>query len=379
MYISVPKETTHGETRVALTPSIIKRLKSTFEGIEIHVEFEAGKAAHIADEAFIEAGAKMVSTKEAFMGDIIAKVTPPSEKEAKMMRKGALLLGNLNPFASEKLFETLAKENVNALAMERIPRISRAQAMDTLSSQAGIAGYLAALQGATHLNKFFPMMMTAAGSSKPAKVIILGVGVAGLQAIATAKRLGASVEAFDIRPETAEQVESLGAKFITLDIGEAGQSEGGYAKELSEEGKKKQQSALQDYLKKADVVITTAQIPGRPAPTLVTEEAVKGMAAGSVIVDMGTGGYNASHNIKGGNCPLSEADKVVEKHGVILVGHTNYPAMMPSDASNFFAANIMNLLKLLITKSEAGEQVLNLNLEDEIIAKSLVVYAGETR
>lgn len=378
MLISVPKESRENEKRVALTPSIIKRLKSTFKDIEIAVEKNAGKAAHFLDKEYESAGAKLVTAKQAFSGDIIVKVTPPTKKEAKNLKKSTLLIGNLDPFASEPLFKQLSEDNVNALSMERIPRISRAQAMDTLSSQAGIGGYLAALQGAQHLNKFFPLMMTAAGSSKPAKVIVLGVGVAGLQAIATAKRLGASVEAFDIRPETAEQVESLGAKFITLDIGEDGSGEGGYAKELSEEGKKKQQAALQEYLTKADVVITTAQIPGRPAPILVTKEAVNNMRPGSVIVDMAAGGYNATHGVAGGNCPLTKADEVTEVNDVILVGHTNYPSMMAGDASNFFAANVMNLLKLLL-KNEDNVTTLNINLEDEIIDKSLSVYEGTVR
>lgn len=372
--ISVPKETKKGETRVAATPESISRFMKKYKDVEFHVEKGAGLGANFTDAEYEAAGAKLVTTKQAFSGDVVLKVTAPTESEANNLKKASLLIGNLDPFTNEKLFKSLAKANVNAIACERIPRISRAQAMDTLSSQANIGGYRAVLEAAEHYDRFMPVMMTAAGSSKPAKVIILGVGVAGLQAIATAKRLGASVSAFDVRPEVKEQVESLGAKFLDLGLEESGAGEGGYAKELSEEGKKKQQEALQEALKKADIVITTAQIPGRPAPILVTEEAVKGMAPGSIIVDMAAGGYNLANGIKGGNCPLSKADEVVEVNGVKIVGETNYASLMPKDASSFFAKNLTNLLALLV---EEGE--LKINLEDEIIEKSLVAYDGEVK
>ena len=376
--ISVPKETKKGETRVAATPESISRFLKKYKDVEFLVEKGAGLGANFTDAEYEAVGAKLGSTKQAFAGDVVLKVTAPTESEAKGMNKGSLLIGNLDPSANEKVFKTLAKQNVHAIACERIPRISRAQAMDTLSSQANIGGYRSVLEAAEHYDRFMPVMMTAAGSSKPAKVIVLGVGVAGLQAIATARRLGASVSAFDVRPEVKEQVESLGAKFLDLGLEESGSGEGGYAKELSEEGKKKQQEALQEALKKADIVITTAQIPGRPAPVLVTEDAVKGMAPGSVIIDMAAGGYNAANGVKGGNCPLSKADEVVEVGGVKIVGHTNYAAFMPKDASAFFAKNLTNLLALLVDVKEDSAS-LNINLEDEIVAKSLVVYEGEVK
>jgi NAD(P) transhydrogenase subunit alpha len=241
--------------------------------------------------------------------------------------------------------------------------------MDVLSSQANFAGYRAVIEAAAHFGRFFPTMMTAAGSSKPAKAIILGAGVAGLQAIAVARRMGANVEAFDVRPEVKEQIQSLGAKFIEIDIGESGAGAGGYAKELSPEAKAKQQKGLTERLKKADVVICTAQIPGRPAPVLVTEEAVQGMAPGSVIVDLAAA--------SGGNCPLSEADKIVVKHGVTLIGITNFPALVPSDASNFYARNLINLLFLVIKPGDTP--TLNLDLQDEIIAAALATQGGAVR
>lgn len=378
MQISIPKETKAGEKRVAATPESIQRFARKFKGLEFAVEKGAGLSANFTDAEYEAAGAKLVTTKQAFAGELVLKVNAPTSEETKNLKKGSLLIGNLDPFANEKLFKDLAKANVNAISCERIPRISRAQAMDTLSSQANIGGYRAVLEAVAHYDRFMPVMMTAAGSSKPAKVVVLGVGVAGLQAIATARRLGASVSAFDVRPEVAEQVESLGAKFLDLGLEESGSGEGGYAKELSEEGKKKQQEALQEALKKADIVITTAQIPGRPAPVLVTEDAVKGMGAGSVIIDMAAGGYNVANGVKGGNCPLSKADEVVCVDGVTIVGDTNYAAKMPKDASSFYAKNLTNLLVLLLEEKD-GKTELNINLEDEIVDKSLVVLNGETK
>jgi NAD(P) transhydrogenase subunit alpha len=251
--------------------------------------------------------------------------------------------------------------------MELIPRTSRAQSMDVLSSQAGIGGYRAVLEAASRYGRFFPMMMTSAGSAKACKFAVLGVGVAGLQAIATARKLGAMVEAYDVRKEVREQILSLGAKVIDLDVGEEGSGTGGYAKELSEEAKRKQQAALTERLKGFDVIVSTANIPGRKSPVLITEDAVKGMRPGSVIVDM------AAAN--GGNCPLTEADKIVIKHGVVLVGITNYPALVPSDASHFYAQNLVNLLDILWTKKE-GSASQELNLTDDIVAASLVTHKG---
>jgi NAD(P) transhydrogenase subunit alpha len=285
------------------------------------------------------------------------------------MKKGSLLLSHIEPFNNDGCMEKLAEAGVNAMGLELIPRISRAQSMDVLSSQANIAGYRAVIEAASHFGKFFPTLMTSAGSAKAAKVIVLGVGVAGLQAIATARRLGGNVEAFDVRPEVKEQVQSLGAKFIDIDLGEDGSGSGGYAKELTEEAKAKQQAALQEKLKKADIVITTALIPGRPAPLLVTEEAVKGMAPGSVIVDM------AAAN--GGNCALTEKNQTAVKHDVILIGNTNLLANMPGDASNFYGRNLINLLALIIKAEEPP--VINLDLEDEIIATALVTHEGSVR
>ncbi|MBI1362532.1 MAG: Re/Si-specific NAD(P)(+) transhydrogenase subunit alpha [Proteobacteria bacterium] len=370
MKIGVLKQTAAGETRVAMTPDSIKRLMDKCPGVEIVVEKGAGDGAFIADDAFKGVGAKVGTTKQAWEADVVLTIHPPKEAEVKNLKKGALLIGLLDPHGSAKLFAALAKAGVNAASLELIPRTSRAQAMDVLSSQANIGGYRAVLEAATHLPKFFPMMMTAAGSAKAAKVIVLGAGVAGLQAIATARRLGAIVEAFDVRPEVKEQIESLGAKFIDIDLGETGAGSGGYAKELSADAKKKQQAALQERLKGADAVITTALIPGRPAPVLVTADTVKGMVSGSVIVDM------AAAN--GGNCELSKANKVVVEHGVTIIGHTNYPAMMPRDASLFYGRNVLNLLQLLL-KVEGKASTLNLNLEDDIVAGCLAVHDGAVR
>jgi NAD(P) transhydrogenase subunit alpha len=250
----------------------------------------------------------------------------------------------------------MQRRGIRVIAMERIPRISRAQSMDALSSQSNIAGYRAMIEAASHFGRFVPLMMTSAGSAKPARVVILGAGVAGLQAIATARRLGADVYGYDVRPETREQIASLGAKPIDLDIGEAAAGEGGYAKELSEEGKARQQALLADELAKAHIIITTALIPCRPAPVLITEAVVERMREGSVIVDL------AAAN--GGNCPLTEADQVVIRHGVVLVGHTNYPAMMPSDASAFYAKNIVNLLDIMLDRSADGVSLKDLDADE---------------
>lgn len=377
MLITIPKEA-QGENRVAMTPDTAKRVLSKFKGVDIAVEKGAGLGAHISDDMYKQVGVQVVSREKSLSGDVVLTVNRLEKSEVKSLQKDSLLIGSLEPTTGEAIFKELAQKGVNAIATEMIPRISRAQAMDTLSSQANIAGYKAVLEATKHFNQFFPVMMTAAGSSKPAKVIILGVGVAGLQAIATAKRLGASVEAFDVRPEVAEQVQSLGAKFIDLGIEEDGSGEGGYAKELSEEGKKKQQAALQEYLKKADVVITTAQIPGRQAPVLITEDAVKGMRTGSVIIDMAAGGFNLANIVKGGNCPLTKADEVTVEHGVTIVGYTNYPSQVAGDASAFFSRNLLNLLPLLLTTDE-DKTSLNVHTEDEIIQKSLVVLDGEVK
>lgn len=369
MKIGVPRETQSGEARVAATPDSIKRLCNKVKGLEVQVETGAGEPAHFPDDTYSAVGAKLVDTKTAFGADIVLKIHRPTEKEIGYMHKGTVLLSFIEPFNNDGRMERLAQAGVETLGLELIPRISRAQSMDVLSSQANIAGYRAVIEAANHFGRFIPTMMTAAGSAKPAKVIVLGAGVAGLQAIATAKRMGGNVEAFDVRPEVKEQIESLGAKFIEIDIGEDGSGAGGYAKELTEEAKAKQQKGLTEKLKKADIVITTALIPGRPAPLLVTEEAIQGMAPGSVVVDL------AAAN--GGNCAFTEADKTIVKHDVIIIGTTNFLALMPSDASNFYARNLINLLDLIIKPGEPP--TLNLDLEDEIVAGALVTHNGEVR
>ncbi|MBI2711799.1 MAG: Re/Si-specific NAD(P)(+) transhydrogenase subunit alpha [Bdellovibrio sp.] len=368
MVIGIPKETGSGETRVAVSPEAVKKLVK--RGFRVWIEKSAGTKAGFPDEDFQMEGVEMVDAKTAFSAQIVAKILKPSFDEIGQMKKGSVLVSLIEPYKLDGTFEKLAQAGVEAFGMELIPRTSRAQAMDVLSSQAGIAGYRAVLEASTRYGRFFPLMMTSAGSAKPAKVMILGAGVAGLQAIATAKKLGALVEAYDVRAEVKEQIQSLGAKFVELDVGEEGSGTGGYAKELSEEGKKKQQALLTERLKKSDIIISTANIPGRKAPVLITEEAVKGMRAGSVIVDM------AAAN--GGNCPLSVADQVVVKHGVVFIGFTKYPAMVPADASNFYGHNVINLMDLIVQKKD-GAQSLNLNLEDDIIAAALVTHSGDIR
>jgi NAD(P) transhydrogenase subunit alpha len=364
--IGIPKEIRTGETRVAATPDSTKKLIK--KGFQVSIARGAGEAAHYLDEAYVAAGATLVDQDAALGSEIVLKVHKPTSAELLKMKKGALLLSHLEPYNADGTFEKLAEIGIDAIAMEWMPRTSRAQSMDVLSSQAGIAGYRAVLEGASRYGRFFPMMMTSAGSSKPCKFAVLGVGVAGLQAIATARRIGAQVEAYDVRKEVKEQILSLGAKVIEIDIGEEGSGTGGYAKELSEEAKKKQQAAMTERLKGFDIIVSTANIPGKKSPTLISEEAVKGMRPGSVIVDL------AAAN--GGNCPLTEADKIVVKHGVTLVGITNYPALVPSDASHFYSQNLVNLLDIVWKKTAEGKTETEINLADDIIAASLVVHKG---
>ncbi|MCG7873481.1 MAG: Re/Si-specific NAD(P)(+) transhydrogenase subunit alpha [Candidatus Thiodiazotropha lotti] len=355
MKIGLLKESVVGEHRVALSPDITKKLIA--KGFEVDVTEGAGENAHFSDALYSEAGAQIVSAADALKADILVRVRKPSADEVADLPNGAILISHIESCDQDETLKQILEKEVVFLAMERIPRISRAQAMDALSSQSNIAGYRAVIEAGAHYGRFLPLMMTSAGSAKPARLVVLGAGVAGLQAIATAKRLGAEVFAYDIRPETKEQIESLGAKAIELDIGESGSGEGGYAKELSDEAKAKQQQALADELSKAHIIITTALIPCRPAPTLVTEEVIKNMREGSVVIDL------AAAN--GGNCPLTEADEVVVKHGVTLVGHTNYPSMVPSDASAFYGGNIMNLLNIMVDKTDEGLVLKDLE-EDEI-------------
>ncbi|MCB2154618.1 Re/Si-specific NAD(P)(+) transhydrogenase subunit alpha [bacterium] len=369
MKVGVLKEIREGENRVAATPDSIKKLLP--KGVEVLVETGAGDHCSISDPLYEAAGAKVVSREEAAAADIVLKVQCPLEEELSLLKEGTLLITMIDPFGDgPDIMDKLAAAKVNCFGMELVPRITRAQVMDVLSSQANVGGYKAVLEAAHHYTKMFPMLMTAAGSVPPSKCMILGVGVAGLQAIATARRLGAQVEAFDVRPEVKEQILSLGAKFLELGIDESGSGSGGYAKELSEESKQKQKDALTRELARADIVITTALIPGRPAPELVTEEAVKNMKEGSVIVDMAAA--------RGGNCPLSEADKVVVKHGVTLIGHTNLPSMVPNHSSLFFARNLVSTLELFLKKEE-DKTTLTVDFEDEIVDAAMVCYDGKRR
>ena len=354
-----------GETRVAGTPETAKKYCTL--GCDVVVAAGAGAAAGFTDENYQAAGAESVNPVDALAADVILKVRRPDAGEIGSMKRGSALVGFLEPYDDDGTLARLAEAGVDGLSVEQIPRISRSQSMDALSSQANISGYRAVIEASAHYARFFPMMMTAAGSARPARVIVLGAGVAGLQAIATARRLGAEVEGFDVRPEVKEQIESLGAKAIDLDIGESGAGEGGYARELSTEAQARQKSALLEYLPKANIVITTAQIPGRAAPVLITPEALPRFKPGSVIVDLAAA--------SGGNCPLTEADRVVVKDGVTLVGHTNYPAMVPGDASAFYAKNLLNLLALLIDTGNGAQ--LKAYSDDEITAAALVTFNGE--
>jgi NAD(P) transhydrogenase subunit alpha len=370
MYIGVPVETLAGETRVALTPETAKKLAAL--GHTVRVQSGAGIAASVTDAAYAAAGAEIVDAAGAFGCDLVLKVRSPSDAEAALMRPGTTLVGMLNPFDAEGL-QRLAAAGLTSFALEAAPRSSRAQSMDVLSSQANIAGYKAVMMAADKYQRFFPMLMTAAGTVKAARVVILGVGVAGLQAIATAKRLGAVIEASDVRPSVKEQVESLGGKFIevsydTPEEKEAAVGVGGYAKPMPPSWLARQQIEVAKRVALADVVISTALIPGRAAPTLITEEMVKSMKPGSVIVDIAAGkGANG-----GGNCPLSEADKTVVKHGVTLIGETNLPALVAADASALYARNLLDFLKLVLTK----EGTLNVDMADDIVAACLVTQAG---
>ena len=373
MHIGVPAETLAGETRVAVTPETVKKLKS--QGHTVRVQSGAGLAASVTDEAYVAAGAEITDAAGALGSELVLKVRTPVDAEAAMMTPGATLVGMLNPFDAEGL-QRLAAAKLNAYALEAAPRTTRAQSMDVLSSQANIAGYKAVMMAADKYQRFFPMLMTAAGTVKAARVVILGVGVAGLQAIATAKRLGAVIEASDVRPSVKEQVESLGAKFIdvpyeTDEEKEAAVGVGGYAKPMPQSWLDRQKAEVAKRVAQADVVISTALIPGRAAPTLITEDMVKSMKPGSVIVDIAAGkGPNG-----GGNCPLSEADKTVVKHGVTLIGETNLPALVAADASSLYARNVLDFLKLILNK----EGALHIDLEDDIVAACLVTQGGEVR
>jgi NAD(P) transhydrogenase subunit alpha len=370
MQIGVPAETRSGEKRVAATPETVKKL--TAPGYhKVLVQSGAGVAASIPDSEFAASGASIVgSAAEVYaQSEIVLKVRGPEAPELAMMRKDGILVGLLAPQQVSQI-EAYAKHGLTAFAMELLPRISRAQSMDVLSSQANIGGYKAVIVAADTYQRFFPMLMTAAGTVKAARALVLGAGVAGLQAIATAKRLGCVIEAFDVRPAVKEQVASLGAKFVEVPLSEEekkqAETAGGYAREMSEDYKRRQAELIHERAIAADIVITTALIPGRPAPVLIKEDTVKAMKPGSVIVDMAVEA--------GGNCPLSELDKIVVKHGVNIIGISNLPALVAADASALYARNLFNFLSLML---DAKTGALNINREDEIIAGSLVCMNGE--
>ncbi|MDZ4661575.1 MAG: NAD(P) transhydrogenase subunit alpha, partial [Pseudomonadota bacterium] len=322
------------------------------------------------DDDFARVDCKTADKNTVLDCEIVAKINPPTTEEVSLLKPGTLFVSLLNSWDKEGPIKWLNEKKVTAFALEKIPRTSRAQSMDVLSSQANIAGYRAVLEASVHYKKFFPLMMTSAGMSKPAKVIVLGAGVAGLQAIATAKRLGASVEAYDVRPEVKEQIQSLGAKFVELEVSESGQGTGGYAKELSKEARELQQKLLTEYLKSANIIISTANIPGRKAPVLITEAAVRGMKPGSVILDLAAG--------TGGNCELTKADQTISVGGVTVVGISNYPSLVATDSSQFFGNNLHNFLSIMIQKKE-GQSVLKVDFEDDIIAAACVCHQGQLR
>ena len=364
MKISIPKETIQDESRVAATPLSVKELIKA--GYKVNIETGAGTSSFISDDNFKKAGANIVnSTKELFKdSDIIIKVAAPTSDEIELMPKDSILVSFFQPTIELEKVKSISNKNITGLSMHLVPRTTLAQKMDALSSQANIAGYKAVLMGSSHMNVYMPLLMTAAGTIRPAKVLILGAGVAGLQAIATAKRLGAQVEAFDVRPEVKEQVESLGAKFVEVSSEfDDGVGEGGYAKETSDEYKKKQQELIKEHISKADMVVTTALIPGRKAPILIGKDVVELMKPGSVIMDL------AAEN--GGNCEVTEKDKIITHNDVIVDGTSNIPATMPVHASELYAKNISALV-LYMTK----ENNLNLDMDDEIISGSTFTHQG---
>jgi H+-translocating NAD(P) transhydrogenase subunit alpha len=363
MQIGVPKETAQGENRVALVPDVVGKFAGA--GLEIVVQRGAGTAAMIPDELYERAGARLVADPgEVYGCDVVVKVAAPTEDEATKLKADGILVGFLGPLTNGAGIRAIAKSGVTSFAMEAIPRISRAQSMDALSSQANIAGYRAALIGALELGRYYPMLMTAAGTIRPATVLVLGAGVAGLQAIATARRLGAVVQGFDVRAAVKEQVQSLGAHFLEFDLGGDLEGSGGYAKELTPEQQARQQELMAEAIGKVDVVITTAAVPGRKAPVLVTEEAVKKMKPGSVIVDLAAE--------TGGNCALTQAGETIVAHDVKILGPLNVPSTMAEHASQLYSRNVQALLGLMLTEGE-----LTLDFEDEVIKGACITRGGE--
>lgn len=365
MRIGIPKETQAGETRVAATPETVKKLVAGNH--QVVVERGAGTHANIPDREFEAVGATLVDGDAVYRdAEIVLKVRAPSAEEAALVREGAAVIGLFSPFSNPHGPAYNARR-LTCFAMELLPRITRAQSMDVLSSQANLAGYKAVLEASHHYQRFFPMLMTAAGTVKPARLLVLGAGVAGLQAIATARRLGAVVEAFDVRAAAKEQVESLGAKFVEVPVA-AGESEtsGGYAREMSDDYKRKQAELVHQRAVQSDIVITTALIPGKPAPRLLHADTVRAMRSGSVIVDMAAE--------MGGNCELTQPGQVADVDGVIIIGHTNLPAMLAADASALYARNLLNFLSPMLAKDATA---LAINRDDEVIAKTLFCHDGQ--
>lgn len=373
MQLTVLKERRPYETRVSATPETVKKLISL--GFQIIVEKGAGEKSHFTDKAYEAAGGQIAPTPQKALegAQVVLKVSAPmtkeegGEDEVKLLPEGSLLLGLLQPYTKAALLEAYNKRKITAFALELVPRISRAQAMDALSSQSNLAGYRAVIESAYSLERAFPMMMTAAGTIAPARVLILGAGVAGLQAVATAKRLGAVVSVFDVRAAAKEQVESLGGSFIKVESQETGEGAGGYAKEMSDDYKARQAAKIKEVLQKSDIAISTALIPGRPAPRLITADMVEGMKPGSVIVDLAVE--------SGGNCEGSILGEVVEKNGVKIVGYANMPGRIPTDASAVYARNILNLLNLCVEKASKS---LKIDWSDEIIQAIALTHDGKT-
>jgi proton-translocating NAD(P)+ transhydrogenase subunit alpha len=365
MKVGVPKESREGERRVALIPDVVGSL--TGDDLEVAVESGAGEGAGHPDSEYSDAGASVGSADDAWGSDVVAKVALPTLEEIGRLRSGQVLIGHLAPLTSGETTKALADAGVTSFAMEAIPRITRAQAMDALSSQANVAGYAATLLAATEVGRFFPMMTTAAGTVAPARVLVLGAGVAGLQAIATAKRLGAVVSGFDIRRAAWEQIASLGGRPLELDFIPDAEAEGGYARPLTDEENEKVRDALAEAAAKQDVIITTALVPGRKAPLLITADAVRSMQPGSVIVDLA--------GESGGNCELSQAGETVVENGVKVIAPLNLPSEMATHASQLYAKNVENLLRLLVSE----EGTLNIDFEDEVVAGACLTHQGEVK
>ncbi|AIO34638.1 hypothetical protein DM39_4127 [Burkholderia cenocepacia] len=375
MHIGIPSETRPGESRVAVTPETTRKL--VVQGHRVMIQSGAGAGASFHDEAFSAVGAQIVDAATALGADLVLKVQAPTDAELPLLKRGAALVGMLDPFNGDNAAK-LALAGVTAFALEASPRTTRAQSLDVLSSQANIAGYKAVLLAADLYPRFIPMLMTAAGTVKAARVLVLGAGVAGLQAIATAKRLGAVIEASDVRPAVKEQIESLGAKFLdvpfeTDEEREAAQGVGGYARPMPPSWLERQGALVHERAKQADIVITTALIPGRPAPTLISVETVQAMKPGSVVVDLAAGRGPEYEGRRGGNCPLTEPDKVVTKYGVQIVGFTNLASMVAADASSLYARNLLDFLKLIVKEDGA----LNIDLADDIVVATLLARDGE--